>query len=247
MRKTIALFLLLLLCQNLSAAQLPNDFDAIYSMQKHGTTIAEMKLTLRRANNIIHYESHSKAIGLLALFSNDRIDEISQLQWDEKHAHARLQNYRLTRKNKSQKNQHFTLRRDAQNKITASGTYAGKTFSLHPPNLIWDRLSVQLALAADLKATNKIQARYSYNIIDKGRITQYHFEYARDEIVYVGNTQYNAIKIKRPHASGKRTTYLWLARELDFLPIKVEQYRKGELHMSMVLNKFISREPLIKS
>ena len=237
MNKLITISLLLLFCQNIQAVQLPNAFDAVYSMEKYGTKIAEVKLKLHREDNNITYESHSKAKGILALLSDEHVDEISQLQWNEKLEHACLQNYQFIRKNKSKKNQQFSLSWNDQKKVTANGTYAGQSFNLSTSDLIWDRLSVQLALAADLKSANEIQKKYSYNIIDKGHLIQYQFEYQQDEFIRVGNKQYNAVKIKRPHASGKRTTFLWLARDLDFLPVKIEQYREGELNMSMILDR----------
>ncbi len=241
MKKYIAIALLLF-CQSLQAVQLPDDFDAVYSIEKLGTSIAELKLSLRNKNNNISYESHTEARGVLALFSDERVDEISQLQWNEKLEHACLQNYQFIRKNKGKKNQQFSLSWDKQNNITVKGIYAGKAFNLNESAMIWDRLSVQLALAADLKSESKIQDKYIYNIIDKGKVAQYQFEYLKDEVMRVNDKQYNVIKIKRPHRSGTRTTYLWLARELDFLPVKIDQYRKGELHLSMTLNKFTPKQ-----
>jgi len=240
--KKLATIILLLFCQSLQAVQLPNDFDAIYSIEKLGTTIAEMKLTLRNSNNNITYKSHTEARGMLALFNDERVDEISQLQWNEKLEHACLQNYQFIRKNKGKKNQQFSLSWDDTNNISVKGVYAGQAFNLNESAMVWDRLSVQLALTADLKSGNKIQPEYSYNIIDKGKVSQYHFEYIADEVMRINGKQYDVIKIKRPHTSGSRTTYLWLARELDFLPVKIDQYRKGELHLSMNLDKFTLKQ-----
>jgi Protein of unknown function (DUF3108) len=242
MKRFFTTSLLFIVCQSLQAVQLPNDFDAVYYVEKYGSTIAEMKLALRRKDNIITYESHSRAKGMLALFSDDRVDEISQLEWNQELEHACLQNYQFTRKNKSRKNQQFSLSWDGKNNITAKGTYADKAFNLNESNLIWDRLSVQLALAADLKSGNETQNKYRYNIIDKGKVTQYEFEYIKDEVMRISDRQYNVIQVKRAHASGKRATYLWLARELDFLPVKIDQYRKGELHISMSLNTFTPKQ-----
>lgn len=240
--KKLIFISLLIFCPNLQAVQLPVDFDARYSIEKYGSTVAEMKLTLRRTNDNIIYESHTKARGMLALFTDEKVDEISQLQWNQKLEHACLQNYQFIRKNKTKKNQQFSVSWDPQNNILAKGTYAGQPFSINNSNLIWDRLSVQLALAADLKSGDKAQNKYSYNIIDRGKVTQYHFEYLKDEVARVNDKQYNVVKIKRAHDSGSRTTYLWLAKELDFLPVKIDQYRKGELHMSMVLDRFTPKQ-----
>ena len=242
MKRFFVTSLLFIVCQSIQAVKLPGDFDAVYYIEKYGSTIAEMKLTLRSKDNNITYESHSRAKGMLALFSDDRVDEVSQLEWNKELEHACLQSYQFIRKNKSRKNQQFSLSWDEQNNITAKGTYAGKAFNLNESNLIWDRLSVQLALAADLKSANETQNKYLYNIIDKGRVTQYEFEYIKDEVMRISDKQYSVVKVKRAHASGKRTTYLWLARELDFLPVKIDQYRKGELHMSMSLDTFTPKQ-----
>ena len=37
---------------------------------------------------------------------------------------------------------------------------------------------------------------------------------------------------------GNPASKVWLARDLDFFPVKIEQYRKGELHLSMILDRF---------
>lgn len=242
MKNLTSISLLFLFCQNLLATQLPSDFSAVYFLEKSGATIAKMTLTLRRTDKHIIYESHTRAKGMLALFSDEQVDEISQLQWNEKLEHAYLQNYQFTRKNKTKKNQQFSLQWNTQNNIDINGVYAGKTFALTGTDILWDRLSVQLALAADLKSNNKIQKKYRYNIIDKGKLTEYQFEYISDEVMRINNTQYNTLKIKRPNSSGTRITYFWLAKELDFLPIKVDQYKKGELHLSMSLENFTPKK-----
>ena len=237
MKNLIAISLLLINCSALQASQLPDDFNARYSIEKYGTTVARMNLALSSKANKYTYTSHSEAVGMLAFFSDDSIDETSQLEWNKKFEHVCLQSYTFSRKEKKQKQQQFSLNWNDQGNITATGTYAGKPFSLNTSGLIWDRLSVQLALTADLKSADAIQKKYSYNIIDKGHIAQYHFEYINEEVVNLGNKKYNTIKIKRPHLSNDRTTYLWLAKELDFLPVKIEQYRDSDLHMSMTLEK----------
>lgn len=244
MKKFLLISLLFISYHNLQAAQLPADFSAVYSLQKYGTLVAEMHLSLHRNDNQIIYKSHSKARGMLALFSDDSVDEISQLRWNDQLKQTQLQNYQFIRKNKSRKNQQFSIIRDDQNQTMANGTYSGNTFEFNTPDIIWDRLSVQLALAADLGASNKIKKKFSYTIVDKGLVNHYHFEYVNNQIVHVNDEQYDAIKIKRTHKSGNRITYLWLAKTLDFLPVKIDQYRKGELHMSMTLSKFIRQKKL---
>lgn len=241
-KKLIAISLLLIYCQTIQAVQIADDFTAVYSLEKFGARIAEMTLSLSQKNNKVTYKSHTVTSGMLAMFNKDRVKEVSHLILDKQSNHIALQDYKFLRKNKTKKNQQFSLTRDELNNISIQGSYSGKVFNLTTSDIVWDRLSVQLALINDLKSDKGNHKKYSYKIIDKSRIITYHFEFMQNEELKVKDVLYNTIKIKRPHDSGKRTTYLWLSKDLNYLPVKVEQYRKGKLHMSMFLNTFTQQK-----
>ena len=236
MNKLSLISLLLLASQNLMAMVMPNDFNAVYAIEKYGANIIEMELVLRTQDTNIHYSSHSKTTGMLAVFNDDKIDESSQLRWHKKQAHLQLLDYKFTRKEDDNKNQHYSLHQEANNVWQVQGEYAGKKFTLSTPDAVWDPLSIQLAFAGELKSDKEIKNYYSFNIIDEGKLIQYHFIRQQDEIIEIAGKQYKTVQFKRPH--GTRATFLWLAKELDFLPVKIEQYKKNEYQMSINLNSF---------
>ncbi len=224
------------------AFQLPSDFEATYRVNKYDTTIAEMKLTLEQTDNSIVYKSHSETRGLAAIFSSEEINETSHLLWNADLRTPHLHKYQYQRKNKKKRNQQFILDWSDNNTALVKGAFGNNTFQLEIKDYVWDRLFVQLVIASDLQEAEKINKKYSYNIIDNAHLTQYHFEYIINEKINIDNNSYETVKFKRTHASGNRITYFWLSKELHYLPVRIEQYRKGELDLNMTLSNITFTE-----
>ena len=235
--QTISIVLGLLLPLLTTAASPPDDFSARYILEKYGSTMGEMTLSLARQDNKLIYQSHSRPRGLAALFSDEEIDEISELQVDE--TSVRLSQYQYRRKDKPSKNQQFSLSDTlSDEKTLVTGRYGNNRFELQAPQPLWDRLSLQLALIMDVAATSNKQKNYQYTLIDKAELEAVEFKFLSEETLNIGNNPYKTLKFSRHH--GNRATFIWLAAELDYLPVKVAQYRKDELKLSMSL-KHITR------
>ena len=97
-----------------------------------------------------------------------------------------------------------------------------------------DRLSVQIDFQEKMQ---KGIFEYKYNIIDKGRLRKYSFILHSDDIIdtVFGNT--NTIVIKKIIENNKRSTLTWYAVDHDFIPVKIEQYRKKSLVFTVILKK----------
>ncbi|MDH3752084.1 MAG: hypothetical protein OEU40_15990, partial [Gammaproteobacteria bacterium] len=50
--------------------------------------------------------------------------------------------------------------------------------------------------------------------------------------------EYEAVGIQHQAEGSKRVTTLWCVEELDYLPVIIEQHRKGKLRVRAVLNKY---------
>lgn len=236
MNRIFHIFWLLTLSISAHSFQLPADFEATYQIKKYNALIAEMKLTLKQTDNDIVYKSYSETRGLAAIFSSEKITESSHLLWSNSTKTPRLHQYNYTRKNKPKKNQRFSLNWSDDNTATATGIFNNNPFQLDIKDQVWDRLFVQLVISSDLQNSDKIKKTYSYNIIDKSHLTQFHFEYIADEEIQIDNINHDTVKFKRTHASGKRVSYFWLSKKLHYLPIKIEQYKKGKPDLSMTLS-----------
>jgi len=237
MKRILYICLLFILSLSSHAFQLPPNFESTYLVKKYDQTVAKTELNFNQTDSKIVYHSYSKTQGLAAFFSSDKINETSNLLWRNDSKLPHLHKYQYQRKNKERKNQKFTFDWLDNDTATVKGNYGDTRFQLDINEHVWDRLFVQLALASELQSTNTIKKEYTYNILDKGRLIQYRFEYITDENIRVENNNYETIKFKRIHASGRRTTYFWLSKNLHYLPVKVEQHKKNKLDLSMILTK----------
>ena len=229
------LALLLLFCPALPAAQLPPDFTASYSVQKYGSQIAEMRLSLQTRDNIASYSSHSEARGLAALLTNQEIDETSELDISDAAAPPRLLRYQYRHRGRANKNQQFQVDYLDDNQVRVEGSYGKQPFQLDSEQPVWDQLSVQLALLATAQQSPTSGQQYRYTIIDDGKIDEYAFEFGGEAVLKIAERTYHTLKFTRVH--GKRTTSLWLAQELHYLPVKIDQYKEGELNLRMTLEQ----------
>ena len=214
-----------------SACELP-EWQARYNIIKYSTTVARVTMTLHSENKQAQYRLHTKPVGLLAAFSNEELTELSELIQTEDKT-WQLQKFSQLRSQDNQRNQQFTLQLN-ENNMQAEGTDEGKAFKMNVAMPAWDRSSVQLALTCDLLATNKPQPAYDYTIIDSAQTSNYHFEYRGADTIRIADKKIEAYKFER--ISGDRSTLFWLAPSMKFMPVFIEQYKKGKLHLRMKLD-----------
>ncbi len=104
------------------------------------------------------------------------------------------------------------------------------------PNISYslDRLSVQI----DFQEKMKLGVfEYKYNIIDKGRMRKYSFVLHSDDVIETVFGKTNTIVIKKLIENNKRSTLTWYAVDHDYVPVKIEQYRKKALKFTATLKK----------
>ena len=232
--KWITLLFLLQVSSQSPAFELPPDFNATYLIKKYGSTVAKSTLTLQKNDSQISYTSSSKAEGLAAIFTSDTINETSTLKLtDPEHAPYLLE-YHYSRKTKPEKNQTIKTTWHENNLASIISHYKNTDTQFSEPHPVWDKLSIQLALINDIKSAKKHDI-LNYKVVDKNVIKNYKFEYLDDETINVDNHNYHTKKLKRIHASGKRTTIMWLATDLANLPIAIEQHKDNDINWRMEL------------
>lgn len=222
---------LCLLTTAVDACELPA-WQARYNITKYGTTVARLNMSLQTNHDTAQYRLHTEAAGLLAAISNEELTEISELKRIE-NTSWQLEKFSQQRAKDQHRNQQFTLQQ-TDNGLIARGEAENKTFQLNVPSPAWDRSSAQLALTCDLLAENKPRPFYDYTIIDNGNIVTYHFEYRGGEDIRIADKKFDTHKFER--ISGDRSTLFWLAPSLHFMPVRMEQYKKGSLHLRMTLD-----------
>lgn len=206
----------------------PTPFVATYTIAWHGITAGTSTLELRETSPQLYlYTSTDEAYGVFRLAFPHSARQSSRFKVTDSGVEPLLfQAGGL--------GQSVTVRFDW--KIgQATGMAKGKLLDLKLPRGTQDPLSVQIALMLSLEAQNPPRRFWMLNTdeIDE-------FEYARHEESTLDTPlgKLRAILYTSHKPGSDRTTYLWLAPALDYMPVRAEQRIKGSTQLSLQLRAF---------
>jgi len=218
-----ASFLLCLLClaPSLRAADAhrPSPFIAVYAVEAGGVGAGRMTRTLAlTAGDGYRFTAVIEAEGLVALLKPTRIVEESAGHWDDAHpVTARYSNSKISGKKRKETVIDFDWQA-ARSHATINGTPVEAALE---PGAI-DKLSYQLALMRDLAAG---VTALNYRVADAGGGKEYRLERRADERVQAAGASYDTVPVAYARDDGRRTV-LWCARQLDYLPVRIEYTEK---------------------
>lgn len=117
----------------------------------------------------------------------------------------------------------------------ASGTVNEEDFKAAMQGLAFDRVSIQYELMSDL-LNNDTADEYVLFDIDELKTVQ--VRNIGNRTVNVPAGEYEAVGVQHQVIGSKRITTMWCVAELDYLPVIIEQHRKGKLKMRAVLSHY---------
>ena len=120
-----------------------------------------------------------------------------------------------------------------QGEIT--GTINGEAFRAELDGIVHDRVSLQYGLMHDL--VNGVQ-RTDYLLQDAEELKPLSITNLGSKSVKVPFGSFEAIGIQHQRAGSSRVTTLWCVEELGYLPVIIEQRRKGKLQLRAVLTDY---------
>lgn len=232
----IAVALILLTAATIAVAAAPaklapksiEPFTATYQLLRGDLPVAEVKRALKKLpDGRFQYESTSRGIGLAAMFVKDVITEesqwrfgpLGQLQPLDYH-YARIGGKREHRVSAS-----FDWRSGVIHSQVDS-----ETTRVSIPKRSQDKLLYQLALMFDLRAG---ATNFEYDVIDDGEIKTYKFEKIGEKEI---TTKLGALHtIGLQWARNNRTTTVWCAPALQFLPVQISQTEKSGETLDLIL------------
>ena len=136
-----------------------------------------------------------------------------------------------------------TIRDDPEAQITfdwdtnqARGTVGEEDVVLQLDGLSHDAVSIQYQLMLDL-INHRPNDSYVLFDVDKMRIAN--VRNVGTKTVKTKAGQFEVVGIEHQKEGSSRTTTLWCAAELDYLPVVIEQHRKGKLNFSASLTKYV--------
>ena len=201
----------------LQAGDVPTDFDALYAISINDFVIGESQIELQaQADSRFLYRSNTRSTGIASLFRSDRVRESSLFKVHRDQ--IRPLEYRFDHTG-SKKERHAFLHFDWR-ALKVSNTVEGHTWEMDIPAHALDKLVVQIAVMMDL-TSGKDQLAYA--IADGGKLKEYRFGVVGEETIEVPAGRFNVVKIERLRKDFDRTTYLWCAPSLNYLPVRIEQ------------------------
>jgi hypothetical protein len=125
----------------------------------------------------------------------------------------------------------FHIEFDWQRRVaTASNAEARREIAL--PDATLDRGSLQVALMRDLAATGTVR---SYRLADEDGVIEYEYADNGTATMPTGSGPVATRVLTQQRVGSSRVTSLWVAPELRFLPVRIEQRRDGEVQTAFEL------------
>lgn len=200
------------------AVRLP-EFTAVYSISKGTFTIAETTRTLsNHGNGRYLFSSTTRPAALGRLLSNGEIIERSEWTFHQNTIRPLQYSYADSSK-KNQREVQLTFDWDG-NDVT--NTINGDPWKMQLAPGTQDKLVYQLRLMLDLPTRRQALL---YPVADGGQLKEYRLDIVGNERVKTKLGEFDAVQVRR--ASGDRVTTFWCAKELNYLPVRIEQ-RAGD-------------------
>jgi hypothetical protein len=199
------------------------EYAAEYEVRYKGRRVARanFNVTADGGGNFV-FNSSTRARGILRLASPRPAVEWSQFRLTEDQIVPL--NFRYEDGSRSGEDNYSLEFDSAAGEVRVTGP-AGRSSVPFETGLL-DRGSLQVALMRDLGACRHPgPLRY----VDDDGVSEYRYERLDDLAVETGIGTLDTIRFSQRREGSSRTTILWLAPELAYLPVRIEQIRDTEI------------------
>jgi hypothetical protein len=123
------------------------------------------------------------------------------------------------------------------NEHAVEGTIDGKPVEFELDGRVHDRVSIQYQLMLDLLNGG---ASDEYLMLDGDELKRLEVKNIGSRTVKVPYGRFDVVGIQHGEKDSSRVTVLWCAKELDYLPVMIEQRRDGKVHVRATLTEYES-------
>lgn len=233
--RAIAFYTLVLLPLSVSAANAPKTFDNQYKAKLYGFNITVTNRLTQTADNQFDLLFNAESI-------IGSITEQSKMQWNPVQQTIQPLDYRYNRrglgKDRTAELSFDWINNSVTNKVQKT------SWQMDIAQKVQDKLSYQIQMQQDLLNGQK---NFTYQIADGGRLKEYKFTTMGEEMLDTPLGKVNTIKVKRSRENDTRITYAWLAKDWNYLLVRLQQEEKGDAYTiyihkatldGKVINKF---------
>jgi len=200
------------------AEQTPIPFSAEYKVTKGIMSVGTTKRQLKdEGNGNYMFESVTQASGVAKLFTSGTVIERSRWRWKDNKFTPLEYEYHNSGNQKRDVKMIFNW---DTNQVT--NIINGEPWTMKIEENTLDKLVYQLAIMYDL---SEGEETLLYQVADGGKTKTYDIKITKEEKVAIEFGKFNTTKIVR--SLKDRTITMWCAKELRYLPVKIER-RKGD-------------------
>jgi len=206
-------------CLPSMAEQTPTPFEAEYKVTKGIMSVGTTKRRLvDQGNGSYLFESITKASGVAKLFTSGTVVERSHWHWsDNKFVPLEYEYHNSGAQKRDVKLKFDWVTMQVTNIIN------GEPWTMKIAENTLDKLVYQLAIMYDL---SEGEESLLYQVADGGKTKTYDIKITKEEKVAIEFGKFNTTKIVRTLNDRKIT--MWCAKELRYLPVKIERRTKGD-------------------
>ncbi|MGK0441600.1 MAG: hypothetical protein ACJA0N_001400 [Pseudohongiellaceae bacterium] len=106
---------------------------------------------------------------------------------------------------------------------------------LNLKNNSYDKLSFQLQLRMDLIQQGQHFKSKQYHVVDKDRFKTYRVERVSEELIVTPAGTFKAIKLKQYRPGKNKHTFIWMAKDWQYIILRLERFKKGNREHSLEL------------
>lgn len=212
----------------------PEPFEARFELEVRGFAVGETVWRVRRVKDGFVYETRTKATGFAAVFGERQVVERSE--WKRVGDDIKPASYHYERSGRPDKSTAIAF--DWNDGIVQS-TRRGRTSRMSVPVDTLDKLGYMLVLMEDLKAGKR---SVRYHIADgKNRMKVYKLKVVGEERMTTALGTVGVLKIVRERKDDDRETTIWVAPELDFMPVRIEHRERDDESVTISIRSLSRR------
>ena len=202
-----------------TAAQVPTPFTAHYQVTKGVMSVGSTRRTLQdKGNGQFMFESVTKPGGIAKLFTRGKVVERSHWRLHDN----KLVPHEYTYQNSSDQKRDVKLLFNWE-QYEVTNIINGDPWKMELEENTLDKLLYQLAIMYDL---SEGKTSLLYKVADGGTMKTYDIKITGIERVSIDLGDFDTVKVVV--SKSKRQTTLWCAKELQFLPVRIEQRKKDD-------------------
>ncbi len=215
-----------------------SEFEVVFEVGNNLVTAGSASLLLEKKGSLWNYSLNTKPRGLFRMTGKGRITESSTFTVKETEDSLTLQPqtylYRQDKERRRAVDASFDWRNNSVYHV-----YRGNKVTDTFEEPLLDRLTVTLLIMNSLR--NGFD-RFELPIFDTGRIKTVEFLTGENEELNTRLGKLDTIPVINRNASGgSRETTTWFAPALDYLPVKIEHRKRGDLVARLSLVKMTSK------